>query len=73
MKKNVRTKMQQTVLDLFPEKKNLSTEQVLTMLREHNESEINTSLPYQVRYLLTYLEMRGDLVFYPYSNTYRRA
>ena len=73
MMKNVRTKMQQTVLDLFPEKDSLSAAQILTMLRKREESEINTSLPYQVRYLLTYLEMRGDLVFYPYSNTYRKA
>ena len=71
--KNVRTKRQQRVLDLFPEKTNLSAEQVLTMLRKDKETEIETSLPYQVRYLLSYLEMRGDLVFYPHVATYRRA
>ena len=73
MMKNVRTRMQQTVLDVFPEKKNLSAAEVLTLLREHKESDINTSLPYHVRYLLTYLEMRGDLVFYPHATTYRKA
>ena len=33
MMKNVRTRMQQTVLDVFPEKKNLSAAEVLTLLR----------------------------------------
>jgi len=71
--KNVRTRMQQTVLDLFPEKEDLSAAQVLTMLRKNNEEDIATDLPYHVRYILTYLEMRGDLVFYPHVATYRRA
>ena len=71
--KNVRTKRQQRVLDLFPEKGELSAAQILTILRKDEETEIETSLPYQVRYLLSYLEMRGDLVFYPYAATYRRA
>ena len=73
MKKNVRTRMQQTVLDLFPEKGELSAAQVLTMLRKVKETDIETSLPYQVRDLLYYLEMRGDLVFYPHAATYRKA
>ena len=71
--KNVRTKRQQRVLDLFPEKGELSAAQILTILRKDEETEIETSLPYQVRYLLSYLEMRGDLVFYPHVATYRRA
>ena len=71
--KNVRTKRQQRVLDLFPEKGELSAAQILTILRKDKEDEIETSLPYQVRYLLSYLEMRGDLVFYPHAATYRRA
>ena len=71
--KNVRTQMQQKVLDLFPEKEELSAAQILSLLRKRNEEEIATDLPYQVSYLLSYLEMRGDLVFYPFSATYRRA
>ena len=71
--KNVRTKLQQKILDLFPDKEDLSAAQILSILRKKNEEEIATDLPYQVRYLLSYLEMRGDLIFYPYSATYRRA
>ena len=71
--KNVRTKRQQRVLDLFPEKGELSAAQILTILRKSEETEIETSLPYQVRYLLSYLEMRGDLIFYPHAATYRKA
>ena len=65
--------MQQKVLDLLPKEEELSAAQILSLLRKRNEEEIATDLPYQVRYLLSYLEMRGDLVFYPYSATYRRA
>ena len=71
--KNVRTERQQKVLDLFPEKGELSAAQVLTILRKDKETDIETSLPYQVRYLLSYLEMRGDLVFYPHAATYRKV
>ena len=71
--KNVRTKRQQRVLDLFPEKGELSAAQILTILRKSEETEIETSLPYQVRYLLSYLEMRGDLIFYPHAATYRKV
>ena len=71
--RNTRTKLQQKVLDLFPKEEELSAAQILSLLRKRNEEEIATDLPYQVRYLLSYLEMRGDLVFYPYSATYRRA
>ena len=71
--KNVRTERQQKVLDLFPEKGELSAAQVLTILRKDKETDIETSLPYQVRDLLYYLEMRGDLVFYPHAATYRKV
>ena len=71
--KNVRTKLQQRVLDLFSGKEELDAAQILTLLRKDKETEIETSLPYQVRYLLSYLEMRGDLIFYPHVATYRRA
>ena len=43
--KNVRTKRQQRVLDLFPEKGELSAAQILTILRKDKEDEIETSLP----------------------------
>ena len=46
--KNVRTERQQKVLDLFPEKGELSAAQVLTILRKDKETDIETSLPYQV-------------------------
>ena len=71
--KNARTKLQQRVLDLFSEKEELDAAQVLTLLRKDKETEIETSLPYDVRYILSYLELRGDLVFYPHVATYRRA
>ena len=71
--RNTRTKLQQKVLDLFPKEEELSAAQILSLLRKRNEEEIATDLPYQVRYLLSYLEMRGDIVFYPYSATNRRA
>ena len=71
--KNARTKRQQRVLDLFPEKTNLSAEQVLTMLRKDKETEIETSLPYHVRYLLSKLEMSGVLNFDMWTATYRRV
>ena len=71
--KNDLSRRMQTVLDVFPEEGSLSAAQVLTLLRKDKETEIETSLPYQVRYLLSYLEMRGDLVFYPHVATYRRA
>ena len=62
-----------TVLDCFSEKGNLSAAQVLTMLRNNNETEIGTDLPYQVRYILSYLEMTGDLKFDMWTATYGRA
>ena len=71
--KNVRTKLQQRELDLFSGKEELDAAQILALLRKDKETEIETSLPYQVRYLLSYLEMRGDLVFYPHEATYRRV
>ena len=71
--KNVRTKRQQRVLDLFPEKGELSAAQVVTILRNNNEPEIDTSLPYHVRYILSKLEMSGVLNFDMWTATYRRV
>ena len=67
------TRRQQTVLDVFPEEGSLSAAQVVTILRNNNESEIDTSLPYHVRYLLSKLEMSGVLNFDMWTATYRRV
>ena len=73
MVKNVRPRMQQIVLDVFPEEGSLSAAQVVTILRDKKDSEIDTSLPYHVRYLLSNLEMRGDLNFDMWTATYRKV
>ena len=65
------TRRQQTVLDAFPEEGSLSAAQVVTILRDNNESEIDTSLPYHVRYLLSKREMSGVLNFDMWTATYR--
>ena len=71
--KNVRTKLQQKVLDLFSEKEELDAAQVLTLLRKDKETEIETSLPYHVRYILSKLEMSKVLNFDMWTTTYRRV
>jgi len=70
---SIHPREQKTVLDCFSEKGNLSAAQVLTMLRNNKETEIGTDLPYQVRYILSYLEMTGDLKFDMWTATYGRA
>ena len=70
---SIHPREQKTVLDCFSEKGNLSAAQVLTMLRNNKETEIGTDLPYQVRYILSYLEMKGDLKFDMLTATYGRA
>ena len=59
MMKNVRTRMQQTVLDLFPEKGELNAEQVLTLLRNNLRPDID--FIYQSRQMGGRVE-RGGLV-----------
>ena len=71
--KNDLSRRMQTGLDVFPEEGSLSAAQVVTILRNNNESEIDTSLPYHVRYLLSKLEMSGVLNFDMWTATYRRV
>ena len=71
--KNDLSRRMQTVLDVFPEEGSLSAAQVVTILRNNNEPEIDTSLPYHVRYILSKLEMSGVLNFDMWTATYRRV
>ena len=71
--KNDLSRRMQTVLDVFPEEGSLSAAQVVTILRNNNEPEIDTSLPYHVRYILSKLEMSKVLNFDMWTTTYRRA
>ena len=70
---NIHPRDQRTVLECFSTKENLSAAQVLTMLRNKKEEVIGTDLPYHVRYILSYLEMKGDLKFDMFTATYGRA
>ena len=70
---NIHPRDQRTVLECFSTKENLSAAQVLTMLRNKKEEVIGTDLPYHVRYILSYLEMKGDLKFDMLTATYGRA
>ena len=72
MKHDLSRRMQ-TVLDVFPEEGSLSAAQVVTILRNNNEPEIDTSLPYHVRYILSKLEMSKVLNFDMWTTTYRRV
>jgi hypothetical protein len=71
--KNDLSRRMQTVLDVFPEEGSLSAAQVVTILRNNNEPEIDTSLPYHVRYILSKLEMSKVLNFDMWTTTYRRV
>ena len=71
--KNDLSRRMQTVLDVFPEEGSLSAAQVVTILRNNNEPEIATSLPYHVRYILSKLEMSKVLNFDMWTTTYRRV
>ena len=71
--KNDLSRRMQTVLDVFPEEGSLSAAQVVTILRNNNEPEIDTSLPYHVRYILSKLEMSKVLNFDMWRTTYRRV
>ena len=71
--KNDLSRRMQTVLDVFPEEGSLSAAQVVTILRNNNEPEIDTTLPYHVRYILSKLEMSKVLNFDMWTTTYRRV
>ena len=57
----IHPKEQKKVLDCFTKGSNLNANKVISILRDQNETVIFTSLPYQVRYILNYLYVKGDL------------
>ena len=71
--KDIHPKEQKTVLDCFTEDSNLNANKVITMLRNQNEAVIFTGLPYQVRYILNYLYVKGYLQFDEKTGTYRKT
>ena len=72
-KEEIHAREQNVVLNCFPEEGNLAAHQVISILRQNQENEIFTALPYQVRYILGYLEMKGDLKFDQWTGTYGKA
>tara|TARA_R110002020_G_scaffold182437_1_gene377877 strand:- start:1157 stop:1390 length:234 start_codon:yes stop_codon:yes gene_type:complete len=71
--KDVHPKEQKTVLDCFTEGSNLNANKVISLLRDQNEAVIFTGLPYQIRYILNYLYMKGDLQFDEKTCAYRKS
>lgn len=71
--KDIHPKEQKTILDCFTENINLDSNKVISILRDKNESVIFTGLPYQIRYILNYLYMKGDLQFDERTGTYRKS
>tara|TARA_R100001594_G_scaffold150000_1_gene209571 strand:+ start:7464 stop:7700 length:237 start_codon:yes stop_codon:yes gene_type:complete len=69
----IHPKEQKTVLDCFTKGSNLNANKVISMLRDKNETVIFTGLPYQVRYILNYLYMKGDLKLDEKKGTYRKS
>ena len=70
--KDIHPKEQKTVLDCFAEDSPLNANKVISLLRNKNEAVIFTSLPYQVRYILNYLYIKGHLNFDEKTGTYRK-
>ena len=73
LNKDIHPKEQKTVLDCFSEGSNLNANKVITMLRNQNEAVIFTGLPYQVRYILNYLYIKGYLNFDEKTGSYRKT
>ena len=71
--KDIHPKEQKTVLDCFTEGSNLNANKVISLLRDQNEAVIFTGLPYQIRYILNYLYMKGDLQFDEKTCAYRKS
>ena len=69
----IHPKEQKTVFDCFTKGSNLNANKVISMLRDKNETVIFTGLPYQVRYILNYLYMKGDLKLDEKTGTYRKS
>ena len=61
-----------TILDCFAKDTSLTSRQIIQMLRNKNEPEIDTALPWQVRYILAELGQRGALLFDPVTASYKR-
>tara|TARA_R110002020_G_scaffold333699_1_gene549151 strand:+ start:590 stop:823 length:234 start_codon:yes stop_codon:yes gene_type:complete len=70
--KDVHPKEQKTVLDCFTGSSHLDSNKVISILRDKNESVIFTGLPYQIRYILNYLYMKGDLQLDKKTGSYRK-
>ena len=70
--KDVHPKEQKTVLDCFTGSSTLNSNKVISLLRDKNESVIFTGLPYQIRYILNYLYLKGDLQFDEKTGAYRK-
>ena len=69
----IHPKEQKKVLDCFTKGSNLNANKVISILRDQNETVIFTSLPYQVRYILNYLYMKGDLKLDEKKGTYSKT
>ena len=69
----IHPKEQKKVLDCFTKGSNLNANKVISMLRDKNETVIFTGLPYQVRYILNYLYMKGDLKLDEKKGTYSKT
>ena len=70
--RDIHPKEQKTVLDCFAEDSPLNANKVISLLRNKNEAVIFTSLPYQVRYILNYLYIKGHLNFDEKTGTYKK-
>ena len=71
--RDIHPKEQKTVLDCFAEDSPLNANKVISLLRNKNEAVIFTSLPYQVRYILNYLYIKGYLQFDEKTGTYKKS
>ena len=60
------------VLKCFSDNKNLTSRQIIQMLRNKNEPGIDTALPWQVRYILAELGRREVLLFDSKTASYKR-
>jgi hypothetical protein len=71
--RDIHPKEQKTILDCFTGGSNLNANKVISLLRNKNEAVIFTGLPYQVRYILNYLYVKGYLQFDEKTGTYRKT
>ena len=71
--RDIHPKEQKTILDCFTGGSNLNANKVISLLRNKNEAVIFTGLPYQVRYILNYLYIKGHLNFDEKTGTYKKS